>query len=362
MRPFTRAGSALLIVVAALAGCSQAPQEQTATFGQAAVAAPDLVEIGHALHEQVFADHGLALSPLPADATLTGPHHRVTLLGVVATEELTRDQLRALGIRGLHDDPDTPLHAGPGQEFLLVYFGEPQSGGMPASEKVTAAVEVAGGELPLRALPLPFEVLLLNVPAGADPTLVVTDVGRQAKISLRTGQRLGGDEEHPADLLQGDGLQLQELIRVPGLSEDPGEVLTVEVSVRPYSYLDDRGAPADGHMWLRLEFELQAITCSFCIAENATISLDLSRSLTVLASDGEELSIPSGTVIEPSVVTPLGVTYLTWHGFYEVPDTLRSFEVWYETHATLTRDDGGTWSYERIAGETAGTLELTLAE
>jgi len=212
--------------------------------------------------------------------------------------------------------------------------------------------------LPLRALPLP---LLINVPAGADPTLVVTDVGRQAKSSLRTGQRLRGDEDHPADLLQGDGLQLQELIRVPGLSEDPGEVLTVKVSARPYSYLDDRGAPADGHMWLRLGFELQAM-CSFCIAENATISLDLSRSLTVLASDGEELSIPSGTVIEPSVVDPLGFTYLTWHGYYEVPDTLRSFEVRYETHATLTRDDGGTWSYERIAGETAGTLELTLAE
>ena len=361
MRPLARAGAALLVAAAALAGCRS---EEPADLVQPAVAEPDLVEVGFAPQQEVFADQGLELSPLPADAGLTGPHHAVTLVGVVTTPELTREQLRALGMWGVHLDPDTPLQAGPEREFLLVYFGEPESGGVPPSDVPTAEVHVAGQARPLPAVPRPDEVLLLNVPVGEDATLVVTDAGEQTSISLRTGQwsrESIGDpagSQHPADRLVGDRVGLWDYIRVPGLTpEDSAEVLTAHVEALAHSYLDDRGAPAEGDMWLQVEFELWANVCDWCVAGNATISLDLARSLSIRTSDGEELSIPADAPLELAIDLPATKMW-EWRGFYEVPDTVRVLEVWYETHATFTLPDGGTLSYERVGGDTMGTLEL----
>jgi hypothetical protein len=363
MRGPGTAGTVLMLLTLALpAGCGgDAASSWADAQSTADPAVTEFVELGATASRDELTAAGFALSELPDGAELAGPHYAFTLDSVAVTDELDEPQLRAVN---LHYAVEAPLRAGAGHEFLVVYLTEPESGADITLGGDHAVVTVAGQERPLHSVPHADEVIVVSVPAGEDATLAVADAGETKTISLRTGQRVD-DSDHagstpadrPADALQEGGVQLEEGIQVEGVTPpDQYERLRVRVDLRPSSHVDEQGVAGPGRMWLEVELDL---TVSALVLDQAEFALDLAGSLTVQGSDGATLPIPAGTVLEPVETVPAsGFSVIQWSEVFEVPDTLRTFEVAYATHGTFTDRSGAQLAFTRVEVTGRGSVEL----
>jgi hypothetical protein len=355
-----RAGRlAALLGLLALAGCGgdAADPARSAVAGQLTAPA-DLALIGQVADDEELVALGLSLDPMPADAALVSSHYAIALAGVAVADELTYDQLRALNLHFRFRDAETrPLQAGPDREFLVVYLTEPESADVVLGGD-SAEVIVDGETRPLEAVPHADEALVVNVPVDGDATLAITDAGETKTISLRTGDRdAGGNQDHPADALDGGVVRLEEGVAIAGVSE-PGyaDGIQVNVSLRPFGHDDERGWADEGHMWLEIAFDY---TYAGLVAEQAMLSLDLAESLTIEGSDGTPVEIPSDVVVEATIVAAGGLATGEWEGVVQVPDSLRRFEVSYTTNGTFAAPGGDARSFTRQEVTPTGTIELT---
>jgi hypothetical protein len=355
-------GLAAALGLLTLAGCAGDPGEHGKASALVQLTAPeDLAVIGAAaLEPQEYAEVGLQLEPPAAEAELVGAHYAIALAGVAVVDRLTYEQLELLLLERQFDFGEVEsgsLQAGPGREFLVVPLTEPESARTVLGGD-SAEVIVDGEPRPLDRVPHELEVLVVNVPAGGDATLAITDAGETKTISLRTGGReAGAEEDHPADALEGAAVELEDGVAIPGVSE-PGyaDGLRVTVSLTPSGHLDDRGWADDGRMWLEIEFGL---TLAGLVDQQAHLQLDLAESLTIVGSDGTSVTIPADAVVEPTRTADGGLAIADWSGVAEVPDTLRSFEVTYATHGTFTAPDGSELSFTQHPVTSTGTIELT---
>lgn len=364
MRPPGIAGTVLLSVLLVLpAGCGgDSGGSWAGAQSTAEPAVTEFTELGATRSRDELTAAGFALTELPDDAELVGPHYAFALDSVAVTDELDEEHLRAVN---LDNAAEAPLRAAAGHEFLVVYLTEPESGGDVTLGGDRAVVIAAGQERPLRSVPHESEVIVVSVPAGEDAALAVTDAGETQTISLRTGQRLGDTDhagaapaDHPADALQGGGVQLEEGVQIAGITPiDQYERLRVRVDLRPSSHVDGQGLAGPGRMWLEVEFDL---TVSSLVVDQAEFALELAESLTVQGSDGTTLPVPAGTVLEPVEVTPGGgLSVIQWSEVFDVPDTLRTFEVSYATHGTFTDGPGSPLAFTRVEVTGHGSVELT---
>lgn len=348
-----------LLVLAGCGGDSAAPARSTAAVQLDAPA--DLVAVGQMRDPAGLPELGLEVDPLPADAVLIGSHYAIALAAVAVADELSYEQLRGINLHHRFPEAEAgPLRAGPGREFMVVPLTAPESAGNVLGGD-SAEVIVDGESRPLDRVPHELEVLVVNVPAGGDAVLAITDAGETKTISLRTGGRenaqAGTDEDHPADALQGAAAQLEEGVAIAGVSPaGQADGLRVNVSLSPYGHLDDRGWADEGNMWLEIEFQL---TLAGLVAERAVLRLDLAQSLTITGSDGTGFPVPADSPIEPALLADGALATAEWSGAVQVPDTLRSFEVSYTTHGTFTSPDGQELSFTRLELTPTATVELT---
>jgi hypothetical protein len=342
----------LLVLLAGCAGDAAGPEPSPAT-PTADPAAAEFVQLGAARSTEELTDAGFTLTALPEDAVLTGAGYAFVLDSVAVTDELDADELRAVN---LHRAVAAPLRAGAGQEFLVVYLGEPDPGAR-AGGGDTAAVIVAGQARPLPAVPHEHQVIVVSVPAGEDATLAVTDAGETQAISLRTGRPVL-DTDRTADALQAGSVELEDGVQIEGVTPpDRYDGLTIRITLRPYSHDDERGWAESGHMWLEVGFGL---TAASLVTDQAALRLDLAESLTIQGSDGTALPIPAGTVLEPAApFAGSGLSHAEWSSVYDVPDTLRTFEVSYATQGTFTAESGSPLAFTRVEVTSSGTVELT---
>jgi hypothetical protein len=350
--------AAVLLGLLTVTGCSddQAPPVAESRSPDQLVAPADLAEVGQVRDLEELAGMALTLDPLPADAALIGSSYAVALHSVAVADQLDYEQLRMINLhRAFPEAEFAPLQAGPGREFLIVVLTEPESG--PGDLGGDSAEVVVDGEArPLEHVPHLQEVLVVNVPTGGDAILSITEGGDTRRISLRTGGRVAGGSA--ADALQGGSVQLEDGVAISGVSQ-PGyyDGLTIQVSLQPSSQLDDQGPAGEGQMWLAVEF---SVTMAGLVVERAQPQIDLAESLTIVGSDGTEIPIPAGTTVEPAPLTADGaLAGADWSGAFEVPDTVRSFEVSYATHGTFTSPDGQELSFDQHATTGTGTIELT---
>jgi hypothetical protein len=220
----------------------------------------------------------------------------------------------------------------------------------------SAEVIVDGESRPLDRVPHEQEVVVVNVPAGGDATLAITDAGETKSISLRTGERdASGDPA--ADALAGGSVQLEEGVEISGVTPAGRyDGLTIRVTLQPAAHVDGEGWAPDGRMWLEIEFGL---TYAGLVAQQADLRLDLAESLSIEGSDGTAVEIPDGTVLEPTILSGGALATIDWSGVAEVPDSLRSFEVSYRTHGTFAAPDGSERSFIPYELTPAGTIEIT---
>lgn len=316
----------------------------------------DYAEIGLARDLEELERAGFALDPLPEEAALVGPHYALALHGVAVTGELTQDQLEAIRLDHSLDDLVTSLRAGEGREFLVVYVTQPDPELVQSIGGGTAEVIVEGAARSLDRVPHDLEVLVVNVPAGEDATLAVSDAGETRSISLRTGRVTEGGGDSPADELGGDSVSLEDWVEVSGVTE-PGYVerLLVTVGARPYSYLDEYGRAEPGRMWLEVGFEL---TIGGQVYEQAELQLDLPASLTLQSGRGDPIRIPADADPQVDSTTVPGVVLIEWSGVIEVPDSLRIIEVSYYTQGRFS-DGSREIPFTRYDQENTGTLDLS---
>lgn len=343
------------LLAVTLAGCAG---EQTTGVREAQPpAAPaDLVAVGAVREPALLAELGLAVESLPAGAELVGSHYAITLAGVAVAGELTYDQLRELTLhRQFPEAEDGPLPAGEGREFLIVPLAAPEHADV-AGGGDSAEVTVAGEVRPLDRVPHELEVLVVNVPTGADATLSITEAGETKSISLRTGERADGGGDRPADALAGGGVELEEGVVIAGVTRSGYyDGLTVRVSLRPTAHTDELGWAPDGSMWLKIEV---GVSYAGLVAEQARLRLDIAGSLTIAGSDGTAAAIPAGTA-EASITADGALATIDWSGVTEVPEDLRSFEVSYTTQGTFSAPDGTALDFTRTPVTPTGTVELT---
>jgi hypothetical protein len=348
---------AMALVLLALAGCGGDPAVP-ARSGEPdqSVSPADLAVVGAtALSPAELSGVGLPLEPLPAGAELVGAHYAIALAGVAVTDQLTHEQLDALLLDIQFEAAGTaPLRAGQGREFLVVPLAAPESARTVLGGDA-AEVIVDGESRPLDRVPHEQEVLVVNVPAGGDATLAITDAGETRSISLRTGERdAGGDPA--ADALAGGSVQLEEGVEISGVTpEGRYDGLTIRVTLQPSAHVDGEGRAPDGRMWLEIEFGL---TYAGLVAERAELELDLAESLTIVGSDGTRVPVPGDTV-EPTVTPDGGLAIADWSGVVDVADSLRAFEVSYATNGRFTAPDGSELAFTRYEVTSTGTIELT---
>jgi hypothetical protein len=353
-RRSSRFAAALALLT--VAGCAGDPEITRSTSAVQRIAPADLAAIGAVRDPAALAELGLEVQPPPAEAELVGAHYAIALAGVAVADQLTRDQLDGLLLDAQFEATEAaPLQAGPGREFLIVPLTEPESAEVVLGGD-SAAVIVDGEARPLDRVPHELEVLVVNVPAGGDASLAITEAGETKSISLRTGDR-GESGDRPGETLLAGSVQLEDGVVISGVTPAGHyDRLTIRVSLQPSSHLDEHGWAADGQMWLEVEFGL---TLAGLRAEQARLELDLAESLAIVGSDGTGVPIPSGTVLEPTATPDGGLATIDWSGVFEVPDTLRSFEVSYATQATFTAADGQELAYTRHGVTGTGTIELT---
>jgi len=350
---------AAALALLSLAGCADDPDPARGAREPGPPAAPaDLVAIGATPDPAALTGVGLEVEPLPAGAELVGPNYAIALAGVAVAGELSYDQLQELNLhRQFPEAESAPLQAGAGREFLIVPLAEPENADVVlGGDSAEVAVDGDGEARPLDHVPHELEVLVVNVPAGGDATLTITDAEETKSISLRTGERGDGGGDRPADTLQAGTVDLEEGVVIAGVTQAGSyDGLTVRVSLRPTSQLDEQGVAADGTMWLEIDL---AITYAGLVAEQARLRLDVAGSLTIAGSDGTSVEIPADTA-EASVSADGALAFVEWSGAAEVPDTLRSFEVSYTTQGSFVAPDGSALSYTRQPVTPTGTVELT---
>jgi hypothetical protein len=347
---------AAALVPLVMAGCGGDGQATAVRDPGPPTAPADLVAIGAMRDPEALTGLGLAVEPLPAGAELVGAHYAIAIAAVAVAPELTYDQLRELNLhRQFPEAESASLLAGSGREFLVVPLAEPEDADVVAGGD-SAEVTVAGERRPLDRVPHELEVLVVNVPAGGEATLSITDAGETKSISLRTGEREGGGGDHPAEALAGGSVDLEEGVVIAGVTRAGYyDGLTVRVTLTPSAHVDEQGWAPDGSMWLEIDV---ALNYAGLVAEQARLELDVAASLTITGSDGTGVEIPAGTA-EAAVTADGALAVLDWSGIAEVPDTLRGFEVSYATQGSFVAPDGSAVSFTRQAVTPTGTVELT---
>jgi hypothetical protein len=326
-------------------------------YAEAAVVTPDV-----SLREA-----GLTELPLPGADVISWPRFQFTVRAAAVTPALTSEQRRRLSVPpgSPGDDPDAPLLAGTGREFLVAVVGAPDDealGGRPARD-ISAAVQPDGQ--PARELtgvsPPLLSVVVVGVPVGGDAVLSLVDDGQSRAMSLRTGRRTAG-QILVADTLASDRVTIEDHIRVPGVSlPGTGETVRCRIAVDPTSYRDSGRPARPGSMWLRVDVAVTLnTTADFLVARNATVSVDLGRSLTIRRPDGRRIPFPDGAVTAVPDRSGSEV-HASVTAYLEVPDTIRGIDVRFSLHARFTAKDGRrALRYTRIErGENSARLRLS---
>ncbi|HEY8471984.1 MAG TPA: hypothetical protein VIL37_05045 [Natronosporangium sp.] len=351
-----RAGRLLVaaLLTVAVTGCGGGEPATTARPAEP-VAPADLVAIGAVADPARLAEPGLDLASLPAEAELVGPNYAIALAGVAVTDQLSYDQLREINLHRLFPEAEAlPLVAGDGREFLIVPLTAPEDAATLGGGDL-AEVTVAGEVRPLDRVPHELEVLVVNVPAGADAILSITDAGETKSISLRTGERADGGSDRPAETLTGGSVQLEEGVVINGVTQSGYyDGLTIRVALAATSHTDELGTAPDGSMWLEIELGL---SYAGLVAQQARLELAIAESLTITGSDGTEVELPADTA-EATISQDGTLATIDWSGVAEVPDDLRSFSVAYTTRGRFVGPDGQAIDYTRTPVTPTGTIEL----
>ncbi|MEU8817227.1 hypothetical protein [Actinoplanes sp. NPDC048796] len=244
---------AALLVLLSTAACSPPEEESTAlAAGYATYSTPE------SRPQLDVALEGDGLKPVLTGAEITGPRYGVRFRKVYVAAALTGKQAWDLD---LTDSSDVGVNAGAGRELLIAVAGggqntrEPYSGEHPDPvvklqvDGAARTVERLGGFTKMG------DVLVVNISAGADPALTVTDLGRTQTLSLRTGKRGGHspDAYYPLRTakatLVGPGAG-----RVTPLS---AYLTTFEIDATLGAYDAKRGWAKDGHAWLVLKTQVR---------------------------------------------------------------------------------------------------------
>ncbi|MEV7629011.1 hypothetical protein [Actinoplanes sp. NPDC089786] len=338
MNPRVWAAVAVVMFPAAAAGCGEAAPKSTTVDANYAVYRTD-ADRGDAhdletLHE---------LKHSTASIRITGPRYGLSFEYVFVTPALTGAQASFLD---LSDDYDVGVTAGPGRELVIAYAED----GALTREIVregadpTVALKAGDVDIPVKGLPVLTEaggLLIASIPAGSEPLLAATELGKTQTLSLRTGDRGGYSPAAYYPLKSGNAT-----LFTPGT----GLASTVtaynaqfDIDARLGAYSFQRGWAAPGHAWLLLTVQHQGRS----EPRDTTawrLELDLGRHLTV---KGAGLAAhPLSTKIEVLEIAQGG-----FNASIDVPEPAGLKDV------TFTLTSGGTLVTE--AGKRPRTRSIT---
>ena len=340
---------------------------------QAAPPLPDTFAIlGTSRQSNPFGDAGFTSGELPRNAVLAGTEYTVKLSRYGVTAELSERAIDDLRLRG--ETRPAPWRAGPGREFLMVHLADPEDGRIPAPDRFpTVSVLVDGQTRALdRMAVLPYTIIVMSVPAGADATLAVTEGSHTQSVSIRTGTVVGAPSATPTPspspppmsgpVVSGK-VRLQDYVAVPGHGPGLGwdALMYVEVEVELLAYDDKRGPAPAGKLWAHVEVELTGNPTY------AKFTVDVPRSLTIRTASGQALRAPAGTslimpkvYLAPGSVVPDPTMLVpdTWSGVFEVPAKTRKLSVTYRTRGTAVDNKGRKVTFTRRDVRNSGTIAL----
>jgi hypothetical protein len=356
-----RVAVALLVVgLLGTAGCGGKPGGSGSSPGPSASPAPSPpspIPVGTPLvfrTDNAFNARQLGIKDIraldPDQAYVTTPHYNIGLDAVLTTTTLDQPQINAVGLNSTRSGPPVygPLNAEPGHEFLLAHtVGGPrgrayaQPGG-----KAEVAIRIGDRTSTVSADEVNWGLVLVQVPVGTDPFLVVTDAGRTLSISLRTGKR---GESVPSYRVLGGLAGLKTVIEVDRFGQIPLE-LTLGASLLPY--VDGRGWAPAGHAWLDVS------PSAMVVGEDVDLHLALPASFEVRGASGPFLVLPAGS-LDTTATMSLGSGGTV--AFFDVPDNLRSLRYLIRLNLTVTGAKDHAKLGWRPVGPTTGSGTITLA-
>lgn len=380
-RDVVRSGHVALLAVAAFAlsaGCvgvaspdvvetptpSPTPVVPVADPTYAAIA-PDLPT------EESLTALGFAVAVLVEPEVVAGPGFATELRGVIVTDELTPEQRDALYLSThvpegwrFSEVRDEPLLAGPGREFLLAWLDIPGDAPSSGAGGVQLTVDVEGESRPVEDAIVPWGVVVLSVPVDAPANLHIHHAGQVRSIDLRTGENRSESAQATDGLHRGYEV-VTDFFRVEGITTaDMLEGAILRVRIEPVHGTAAHELEPD-HMKLSADLTVMFNTgFDWNIADYAAVEVDLASSVTIVADNGEEIPVPDVTL---TAATPGFYTAPTVEGStsmtFDVPDTVRSFDVTFRLDATFTaRDDDSNLPYERHdTPRNTGTLTMESA-
>jgi hypothetical protein len=356
--------------VACQAGGAPTPGQSASAAAGSLVASDDFVAMVNPIDRAMLDTSGITWKALPAGATLVGPHVGLRFARIGTLSEVTQAQRTMLQMDD-RSDPDhplagldglgtRPLHARSGHEFVLIDVVDGPVPGLTATGLGTqlgdasAALVIAGQTRPvgISAAVGTGELALAVIPAGAPVSIAVTDSGRTQTLDLRTGKRAGDAIAGYYPLLSG-GRLFEELIHINGVDKSGDwTLLGTGLDVRLQPYIDGKGWAAPGRAWLTIDFDVSLLEV------DTSITVDVSKSLTLHGPGGSVLRLPAGTRItakEGSNTLPFGTGALA----IDVPASLRRLTATYTTNATITKVGSSTpLSWTRRSRSTSGTIQL----